>query len=156
MFCNSKNHIFFTVLFWLVLWLCISKMIVELERARIEHFKSLKPKKNWERSAQMFGQKQVIHDGQFYPILLITIPFYKFILISRECIFWWFFFAMDHLVGISPKTLYNPSLPNKNHIFYIVLHLHCFRQHKINSHNFALARSVSLKPFTHTTLYHTQ
>jgi hypothetical protein len=27
MFCNSKKHIFFRALFWLVLWLCRTKMI---------------------------------------------------------------------------------------------------------------------------------
>jgi len=26
-FYNSKKHIYFTALFWLVLWLCIAKMI---------------------------------------------------------------------------------------------------------------------------------
>ncbi len=35
-----------------------------------------------------------------------------------------FFFAMGHLVGLSPKTLWNPLSPSKNHIFYIVLHGH--------------------------------
>jgi Na+-transporting methylmalonyl-CoA/oxaloacetate decarboxylase beta subunit len=29
-YCNSKKRIFFTALFWLLLWLCISK--VELEK----------------------------------------------------------------------------------------------------------------------------
>ncbi len=26
-FCNSKKRIFFTALVWLLLWLCVSKMI---------------------------------------------------------------------------------------------------------------------------------
>jgi hypothetical protein len=30
---NLKKCIFFTILFWLVLWNCISKMMVELEKA---------------------------------------------------------------------------------------------------------------------------
>jgi len=34
------------------------------------------------------------------------------------------FFAMDHLAGLSFKTLWNLPSSSKKHIFYIVLHSH--------------------------------
>jgi hypothetical protein len=108
--------------------------------------------------------------GLLYYIPFMTIPSCKSILISCGCKFWWFFFATGLLVGLSPKTLWNFPNPNKNHVFYIVLHLHYFTQlhktiyiyiytlhyftwHKINL--LTLAWSVSPKPFMHTTLVHT-
>jgi len=59
----------------------------------------------------------------------MTRPFCKVIQISCGCMFWWFFFAMGHVVGLSSKTLWNLPSSSKNHIFtlsyiYIVLHSH--------------------------------
>lgn len=49
--------------------------------------------------------------------------------ISCGCMFWWFFFlAMDHLVSLSPKTLWNrPPLPSvlKITLFYTYIVLQC-------------------------------
>jgi hypothetical protein len=44
---------------------------------------------------------------------------------SQAQMFWWIFIfilAMGHLVGLSPKTLWNPPSPSRNFYFYIVLH----------------------------------
>jgi hypothetical protein len=67
----------------------------------------------------------------FYYTPLMIIHSCKTILINCGCMFGWvFFFAMDHLIGLSPKTLWKSSFP-KNKI-YIVLHLLCFtRSYKI-------------------------
>ncbi len=38
-------------------------------------------------------------------------------------IYLFYFFAMGHLIGLSPKNIMNPPLsPSKNYIFYIVFH----------------------------------
>ncbi len=39
-----------------------------------------------------------------------------------------FVYAMGHLVGLSSKTLQNLPSSSKNHIFYIVIYVHCFTQ----------------------------
>jgi hypothetical protein len=41
--------------------------------------------------------------------------------INCGCMFWRVFFAMGHLIGLSPKTLWNISFPKKN---YMILYNH--------------------------------
>jgi hypothetical protein len=65
-FCNSKKGIFCTVLSGLLLPLCISKMICRAWEVLLEHLKSLKMEKNWERFAKVIGDRLVIGDEPTY------------------------------------------------------------------------------------------
>ncbi len=69
MFCNLKKRILFTSLFWLVLWLWISKMICKTWKAIPITFKSLKMEKIWERSTKVLDHRQAIGDGLIYPMI---------------------------------------------------------------------------------------
>jgi hypothetical protein len=73
LFATQKKLIFFTALFWLLLWLCISKMFVKLEKALLYHFKSLKMEKNWERSTKVFSDRLMFGDKHIYT----TIDFFE-------------------------------------------------------------------------------
>jgi hypothetical protein len=69
-----------------------------------------------------------------YYIFLMIIPSCKFIFINCVCacfddlFIYLFNFAMGYLIGLSPKIYEISPSPSKNHIFYIVLHLHYFTQ----------------------------
>ncbi len=43
------------------------RWFVELEKALLKHFKSLKMEKNWERFAKVIGDRLMIDDGPLYP-----------------------------------------------------------------------------------------
>jgi hypothetical protein len=88
--------------------------------------------------------------------------------IVGDCFDRGFFFAMSHLIGLSPKTLWNPSFPiKKKTLFYIYtilhdhiksykmywfLHLHCFTQLKINLHSFTLTTRFVFYIYTYTNI----
>jgi hypothetical protein len=60
----------------------------------------------------------------------MTRPSCKVVWISCECVFWWFSFAMGHVVGLSSKKHYETSHSQVKITFfsllniYIVLHNH--------------------------------
>jgi hypothetical protein len=56
----------------------------------------------------------------------MTKPSCKVVWISCECIFWWFSFAMGHLVGLSSKNYETSPSQIKITFFFIVIYLHFF------------------------------
>jgi hypothetical protein len=58
-FCNLKKCICFTAIFGFSFGFAFQRWFVELEKALLEHFKSLKMEKNWERSVKVFGDQLV-------------------------------------------------------------------------------------------------
>jgi hypothetical protein len=85
----------------------------------------------FKKSHSVYDQIQCSIVHQFYYTHLMIIHSCKSILINCGCMFGWvFFFAMDHVIGLSPKTLWKFPFPENK--FNIVLHLLCFtRSYKI-------------------------
>jgi len=62
-----KNIFSLQLFFGLSFGFAFPRWFVELEKALLQHFKSLKMEKNWKRSAKVFGHRQVIGHGLVYP-----------------------------------------------------------------------------------------
>ncbi len=62
-----KKNVFSLLLFlgW-SFGFAFQRWFVELEKAPIKHFKSLKMEKNWERYVKVFGHRKVFDDGPVY------------------------------------------------------------------------------------------
>jgi hypothetical protein len=62
----------FSLLLFLGCSFAFQRWFVELKKALLWHFKSLKMEKNWERFAKVIGDRLVINDGPFYPNMFWT------------------------------------------------------------------------------------
>jgi hypothetical protein len=76
-----KKHTFFTVLFWLVDWLCISKMICKAWEDALITFSITQNGEKFKKSAKVFDHRPVIDDGPVYP----SIPLLSHIVVPYPC-----------------------------------------------------------------------
>jgi hypothetical protein len=66
-FAIRKNAFSLLLIFGWSFGFAFQRWFVELEKAFLQHFKSLKIEKNWESFAKVFGHRQAIGDGPIYP-----------------------------------------------------------------------------------------
>jgi hypothetical protein len=56
----------------------LQRSFVELEKALLYHFKSLKMEKNWERFFKMFGDKHIYQPTSIYHKLGTCLNYFRF------------------------------------------------------------------------------
>jgi hypothetical protein len=81
-FCNWKNV--FSLLLLFDCSVAFQRLFLKLEKVLLQRFKSLKMQKNWERTAEVFGDKLVFDDGPVYFTYMPNTSFLFFSFLSTK------------------------------------------------------------------------